>query len=53
MEKEIPTNKHKVKYLLAEGFIIKDGDAYRWLTSEEHRQILTDIKKNGKIPEMS
>jgi len=36
-----------VKYLLAEGFIIPDGESYRYYTEQELKKILENIRKNG------
>ena len=47
MEEIIPTDPARLRYLLAEGFIVQDGDTYKFLTSDEQRQIISNIRKNG------
>ena len=48
MVKEIPTNPKKLKYLIDEGFVCKDGDGYRYYTEKEWKQIIKDLRKHGK-----
>ena len=48
VQEQIPTNPKRLKYLLDEGFITKDGEGYRYYTEKKQKHIIKELLKHGK-----